>query len=167
MKCIKLSLTVMVLFLTVLMTSAIAYGEDGAKVKNSSFGIGLGIPYGGIGVNFETGKSFAFTAGAGIFPSEKNSAFGWSAGARFYLSKPTQDTRLRISCLYGTVAFVAKQGLSGTITKIEDTVTGFAPGIGIKGEHWDFDLIFPVGYEIPKGYKDQSTGIKISIGYRW
>lgn len=67
-------------------------------------GPGLGIPYGGLGVNYEYQKSSVVAPflGAGITPYD----LGWSIGCRVYYPGTHGRLRGRLSALYGTTTIL-------------------------------------------------------------
>lgn len=146
-----------------------------SKIKDYDFGVGIGIPYGGIGANVEVGKGAVFTAGLGVMPftdaSTRNTQIGWSTGLKYYFKKEiSSGIKLRASLLYGTVAYTQKDYVNTTTggnVKEYELKTGIAPGIGVRGQNWDFDISYPIGYEIPDGVMLRGGKIKLSFGFRF
>ncbi|MFH0801763.1 MAG: hypothetical protein V2A78_05180 [bacterium] len=143
------------------------------KVRTSEFGIGIGIPYGGIGLNAEVGSKFVFTAGLGIVPfsdaSDRNTQMGWCTGIKYYLTEPVSGLKLRTGLLWGSVAYSDRQtkDASGANRKAYDLLTGFAPIIGLRGENWDFDVAFPLAYSVPDNANLSSGRVMFSFGFRF
>ena len=116
--------------------------------RNIRIGIGVGIPYGVIGANFEIDPNdyLGLTAGLGISPVSADP--GWVFGGRFYLSEREATTRFRLTLLHGIVGFVTNE-TSSDKTGYEKAIVGNALGIGLnyepEGSKWscDFDLMFP------------------------
>lgn len=168
------SLKVISLFLILfLLFTCMSFAKS--KAKDYDYGIGIGIPYGGIGANVEAGKDTVFTAGLGIMPfsdaSTRNTQIGWSTGVRYYFKEPIGvGIKWRVSFLYGTVAYTEKtyanQTTGGTEHEYE-LRTGFAPMVGVRGENWDFDVAYPIGYDVPSGVAERGGKIKVSFGFRF
>ncbi len=131
------------------------------------FGTGIGLPYGGLGVNYELGVCdyFAPVIGLGIIPDN----VGWNAGARLYYPGREAKLRARLTALYGTNAVIEREYSSEDY----DAETGLSGGIGINwrfARHWAFDAdLFVVDQDIPNGYKEEGSDVKISLGcsFRW
>ncbi|MDD5258375.1 MAG: hypothetical protein PHD29_00185 [bacterium] len=131
-------------------------------------GLGFGIPYGVLGVNFEIGLNdlLSLCAGIGIYPSGNDVdnfgdlEIGYSVGGRIYFAPRKSHFRPRINLLRGTVA----------INKSSDSfIEGFAPGLGFDWKvsrklGMDFDLLYPI-YDQPKGTHQEGGAVKISIGF--
>ncbi len=176
MKNIKTSVIAIFLFV-IILNPLFADGnvsEFGSRFKEFDFGIGIGIPYGGLGANVEAGKDTAFTAGLGVVPlpdaSNGTMQIGWSTGIKTYFKEIQPGVRLRAGILWGTVAISSKtttNALTGTISKDLQLQRGFAPIVGLRGENWDFDVAFPFGYTIPDGASETGGNIKFSFGFRF
>lgn len=175
MKLFKVVSLILVVFFV--LSCAVFAASSKSKVKDYDFGVGIGIPYGGIGANVEVGKDkdTVFTAGLGFMPfndaSSKNTQIGWSTGLRYYFNKPiTTGIKWRASLLYGTVAYTenvyTNQTTGGTVREYE-LRTGFAPMVGVKGQNWDLDVAYPIGYQVPAGVMERGGKIKVSFGFRF
>ncbi len=151
-------------FLFTLTFSAPAYSNQLEHV----IGWGLGVPYGGIGANYELSVNdyFAPTVGLGLLPEN----IGWNVGARLYY--PGRDAKLRgrVTALYGTNTLLKR-----TIWGKEeyDTDTGLTGGIGINwrfGDHWAFDAdLLALDHDTKPGYENNDSTLKGSLGFsrRW
>lgn len=131
-------------------------------------GGGIGLPYGGIGANYELGINdyFAPVVGLGLFPEN----IGWNAGARLYYPGRDAKFRGRLTALYGTNT-VLERTVSGN--KEYDTDTGLSAGLGINwrfGDRWAFDAdVFLVDHDTPPGYTKEGSDVKGALGFsfRW
>jgi len=148
-------------------------------VDNMGFAVGLGIPYGGVGINIsrDITEKVELTGGFGVF--------GWAAGARFYPSK--EISNLRFSGIYGTntIVMVDKCGYAGNssfCTTEFKHYEGLNLGIGFgprgNDNGWNIDVILILtrgnfnsdrddmeaeGYEVDS----DDAPIKLSGGYTW
>lgn len=151
-------------FLFTFVFSAPAYSNQLEHV----IGGGIGLPYGGIGANYELGINdyFAPIVGLGLLPED----IGWNVGARLYYPGRDAKFRGRLTALYGTNTLLERT-VAGE--REYDTDTGLSGGIGINwrfGDHWAFDAdVFVVDYDIPVGYEEQGSDVKGSLGFsrRW
>lgn len=85
--------------LSVYAISAFEKGES----NKLSIGLGLGVPYGGLGGNFEVERNrFAISGGLGY----DLAGLGWAVGVKAYLNELTKTFRLRASCFYGITSVV-------------------------------------------------------------
>lgn len=158
---------------------------------NTSIGLGLGIPYGGLGVNVAHGITdqleFSGALGAGF------DDLGWSIGGRYFFTPSSQgDSGFRASLLYGTNGYVevwectthysSSFSYSGTCETEYKSFEGLNLGLGWghrAGESgWNIDLIViltsGMDDEIDrledKGIKVEEEGssrLKLSFGYLW
>lgn len=157
------SIFIILLFLVVTFFSTPAFC---AKFEHV-FGAGVGLPYGGLGVNYEFGVCdyFAPVFGLGLVPDN----VGWNAGARLYYPGRESTFRARLTALYGTNTIIERADSDEEY----DTETGLSGGIGINwrfAQHWAFDAdLFFVDQDIPDGYEKEGSDIKISLGcsFRW
>jgi hypothetical protein len=142
----------------VALPAVAADGSDSKSKVRASVGLGLGIPYGVLGVNGDVGVGpVELTAGLGLL--------GWNVGARLYPSlkydKKGSPTGVRFSAFYG-------------VNTILDTYddwelrTGLTVGVGARFGPFDIDLLFPFS-DIPDGYERASfdTPVKLSVGFRF
>jgi hypothetical protein len=156
--------TGMVFFMATGLGLAPAQGDSLEHV----LGLGFGLPYGGIGVNYELGLTeyVAPTLGVGFVPD----TFGWNMGVRGYYPGRDYFVRGRVTLLYGTNVILEEEGMSGND---KDTETGFSLGFGVDwrfGERWGAggDL-FWADTDVPPGYDKVDNDIFISMGlyYLW
>ena len=146
---------------SLLLIQANSFAED------LSFGVGFGIPYGGlIGVNanYKLTKALDLTAGAG---------YGFGAGIKYYPLKSIQE--FRITTFYGT-----NTSLTNAATDEKEKYSGLNLGIGYGSlkSGWDTDLIYIVTSDadnevdklrtqsIPVNDYNENS-VKISFGYHW
>lgn len=154
----KLLISGLLLLLVVIGFSTITLGAT--SESNIFIGPGAGIPYGGIGGNFEIGFSdyFAVCCGLGINPGGVDATFG----TRIYLAGKDSRVRPRLGYYRGVVGYVdylwdyenidGSAAGFGLLIKINDRV-------GIDGEviyilDWDYD-------------GDPDSRYKISVGARF
>lgn len=157
---------------------------DSSNPGSGSIGLGLGIPYGGQGLNYThtVTSKVDLTAGVGA-----NFGLGWVVGSRFY--PQGNNSGLRLSALYGTNGVIVIDGcgkVRNSPGACEDRVNNYhglnlAVGWGQRGDKsgWDGDIIFIVssGIDAAKDkliedsngkITDRSSGkIKIAFGYHW
>jgi hypothetical protein len=132
------------------------------------FGYGIGLPYGGVGGNYEAGISdyFAPLIAIGFLPDN----IGWNLGARLYYPGRDAKFRGRLTALYGTNTLVEKAYWWDTEY---ETANGFSGGLGFNwrfAKHWAFDAdLFAVDQDVPSGYTEEGPDLKISLGFssRW
>jgi len=136
-----------------------------AEKKMNRVGVGYGIPYGGLGVNYEFSPVDCFSLDAGVGATSGDP--GWSVGTRVYFVTQEKTFRPRISVSYGTVALLE----SATGKWKNDN--GLSSGLGFQwvfGEkkEWsvDFDLLY-LFYDMPAGYEEDwdSGNVKFTIGF--
>jgi hypothetical protein len=136
--CIKGEVLVKNLFCVLVICSALMLSTTaGAAQMEQVVGIGLGLPYGRFGVNYEHGLSdwFAPTAGIGRLHDDAY----WNIGGR--LNYPGRDAKLRgrLTALYGTDATLHRE-FGGT-----KALKGFSGGIGID---WRYSKNWGIGADI-------------------
>jgi hypothetical protein len=148
--------------------------------STGSIGLGMGVPYGGIGINGEIAiyKYFSLSGGIG---STGIAGSGYSAGGKVYFTSAESKWRPRISADYGINSAISVTG----ITEISEKFEGITLGIGFLhtlGENrrsgFDFDVLYLATCgnfysrwdEIKKSFSNISEPylgrVKISIGYR-
>ena len=138
--------------------SAIVAAEAAEGVSETSWGAGLGIPYGVLGVNVESGAQTRLSVGVGAALV----GLGWNVGVKHYLSDPpTEDTGSASLCLYyGTNAIIVQPGP-------DELLEGFTVGFGWTAGHFDIAMLWPLGVDIPEGAEEEGAPVKLSIGYRF
>ena len=112
----------------IVLTLFIAVPDFSAAEERTQVGLGIGIPYGGIGGNVEHHviDHLAFTGGAGYVPDN----FAWNVGARIYFVGLKKKFRPRFSILYGVNDVVDLKERS------HDTFEGFTLGLGFEHRYW-------------------------------
>jgi hypothetical protein len=180
MKNIKVCI-VLCLFLNVLQLMA----QDSIKVAppldKTTIGIGMGLDYGGVGVNFLTypGKRLGLFMGGGYAIA----AFGINAGIkyRFIANKPTSKMNPYILAIYGYNAAIAVL----KATQYNKLFYGPSIGFGLdfrpnyqKRGYWTLAILVPFrGSEVDTymddlktqhgvEFKNSLTPIMMSFGYR-
>jgi len=124
-------------------------------------GVGVGIPYGGIGVNLEIKLNdyFALTTGIG---SMKN-YLSLIGGVKVYMFSAGHYFRPRISVYYGNIGVIAN--------KVSDGLSGSAFGVGFDrkiSNSWSIDFdVLKTFYSVPKGVLIEGGDTKISAGINY
>ena len=131
-------------------------------------GVGLGVPYGGIGMNVEMQGSSQLAPTAGIGSMVLGgTGLGWNVGTRYYL-KPSAGEKhrgSRITLLFGTNAFAKSDRSFLSLTSEYKTMTGITLGFGTQGKSWNFDLLFELPTSsVPAGYTKSTGSIDLSFG---
>ncbi len=161
----------------------------------NSIGLGIGMQYGGAGLNVDitVSEPLVLTFGFGTWPIVEES--GYAIGLRYYFADKMKNFRPRISYLYGINSYMYTEstyysswtGYSETETLSQllvgsDICIGFELVFGTEKRHAiDFDLAYVVGFmenfdkQIQEwedqGYEvydiQEGVPIDISIGYRF
>ena len=143
--------------LMLLVAVCAAYAQEPAPYR---IGVGLGIPYGVVGVNAEmnTDAKIVPTLGLGY-------AFGvgWFAGGRYYLND-------RMEGKHEGPRFTLGYGVTTVLLNWDDTATSIAGlvfGFGTQGKNWNVDLMISPAATVPAGYTRQGGlgGVGLSFGY--
>lgn len=130
---------------------------EGDPAPSPNWGVGVGIPYGVIGVNVEAGDQTRLSAGVGF-----STEFSWNIGAKHYFSEPVVGRgSASISVYYGTNALFTGGRLD------DQTETGFSAGLGWTSGHFDIGAIYCNIGDIPAGYTQKGGNVKFYIGYRF
>ena len=109
----------------------------------SAIGLGLGLPYGGIGLNFTTYAADNFGLFGGI--GYQFAGVGYNFGMiKDFLS--SGQAQLYLTAMYGSNASIVVEGAS----EFNKVYTGFTTGMGVKinsrrteGNYWNFGLLLP------------------------
>ena len=159
------------------LTSPQVTDEVGSEV---SAGLGLGIPYGFLGGNVAVNLGDKVDLSAGLGAGLDTA---YSFGVRFF---PKETSKLRVSVLYGTNAYLEESTCDGDYYEYSceldyEGYQGLNIGIGAgprAGERgWNFDALFILttglddevdrleeqGYDVEADRK----GIQIAVGYQW
>jgi hypothetical protein len=131
-------------------------------------GVGVGIPYGGFGLNL----SYRFNdwvEASGGYGTRRNGFEGWAIGGRIYPFAGLTRFRPRLAAFYGVVGTVTSN--NGTsINKTIDVFEGFALGGGFEWKFarrhsLDFDIFYTIG-EPPEKYQTSGNRHRVvSLGY--
>ncbi len=148
-------------------------GEGERSPSFLQLGFGMGIPYGGVGVNLEfspllpgnLGQSVHRYSSLLIGSGFSSAGSAYSIGLRIYPSGKERSYRPRIGFHYGTVAMYEWWG--GDSSNIE----GIAMSAGLLykfNEHWavDGDLVY-IANAFGWDQDDLDSLIKISVGIRF
>lgn len=139
-----------------------------ANTHENVFGFGFGLPYGGLGVNYECSFNDYLVPLVGIGTLPDN--IGWNVGVRLYYPDREAQFRGRITALYGINTLLENRSSAGSDYETE---TGISAGIGVNwrfGRSWAFDAdLFLVNSDVPAGYEEKGSDVKIALGfnYRW
>lgn len=147
--------------------------------KTGSLGVGLGMPYGILGINGEyvIYNNVALTAGVGTTMGIE-AGIGYNIGIKYYLKDIGKTWRPRISAYYGTNGFIELD------FSTEEVFNGLTLGIGQqwmwgdrKRHGLDLDILYIVTSGVydrideleNEGYEkiEESGRVKLSIGYRY
>lgn len=154
--------------LVVALLAPLVFTASSARAEGPvRLGVGLGIPYGVIGLNVEVGAGdhVGLTAGVGhtVF-----AGVGWCVGGRGYLFSADRKLRPRLGAYFGT-AFVQAD--------LEKKKAGLAVGpgahlrLGKSGKHGlEADLLLiatPSTSSVEDEWGGESVGVpvKLSLGY--
>jgi hypothetical protein len=151
-------LLVAVLAVTCAASGALAW--DGTSSKG--WGAGLGIPYGGVGVNYEAGAQTRLSVGLGWMEN-----LGWNVGVKHYFGQPPAAKKgsASISVYYGTVGILRRINLNSG-SESDETLQGFSVAVGWTAGHFDIGLIKPF-FSIPEGAEEVGPSVKLYVGYRF
>ena len=177
MKCTIVITTVIFLLLpSVVWTQETS--PDTSLLKKNSFGLGLGIPYGILGVNVDINAASNLNLSAGVGTTIL-AGIGYNVGLKYFFTPIEKTFRPRVSAYYGINSMVLKEYGSGKEDEGE-VYTGLSIGIGAqwmwgedKSKGLDFDIIYiaTTGFDVEElkkeGFAVEEYGkVKISIGYR-
>lgn len=155
-------ITWLLLLLVTLMAvqaPGISWGDESVLPANqTNLGVGLGIPYGVVGLNLESGGQTRFSGGLGWGISE----VGWNVGVKHYL-RPLSEGRGSASfgVYYGTNTYLDRWGGD------DELLTGFSVGLGWTSGHFDIGAIVPFGADVPADAEEQGSAVKLYLGYRF
>jgi len=172
-----------ILMLAIVCTlPALSFGQEFVMErptpKKNSVGLGLGIPYGGVGVNLNVNlvSNLYFTAGVG---TTVLASAAYCVGVKYFFTPAPRSFRPRASAYYGITTIVEKQYPQGKTE--DDTYAGIVLG---RGSQWmwgqsrsngfDFDLLYIAQSNFDpdelraEGFipAREPGDFKISIGYR-
>ncbi len=152
-----------------------------------SVGLGLGIPYGFMGMNMDyyLNQYAALTAGVG---STNIAGIGFSVGTKYYFVDDTKSFRPRLTAMAGINGALKKEIFDNEVTGssedlIKETFPGVSLGLGALitwGENKQQGLDFDVFYICSSGIYDRISNLRdhgydikkpgrisISFGYRY
>ena len=138
---------VFVFFFMLIIFSGYSQDDDGhlsSKKGETSFGIGMGLPYGGFGMRLGTNLADEFNLFGGI--GYQISGVGFNIGLRKEFASSSM-TQFYLLGMFGTNSVIKVVGLS----EYDKVYTGATFGMGIKinstrkeGNYWDIGLLVPV-----------------------
>jgi hypothetical protein len=160
-----------------LLLSLSVHAQDAAptreKFKENTIGVGVGIPYGVIGVNIDINVAPNLNLTGGI--GSAIVGLGYNFGAKYFFSDVSHSFRPRVLAVYGTNSMLQVTNASS----YNKAYTGLSLGAGVQSM-WnetsgvDIDLMFiaTTGLDVNDLKKigitaDEPAKIKISIGYRY
>jgi hypothetical protein len=137
-------------------------------MADTSFGTGIGIPYGVNGLNLDINIiwNLDLSLGLGIEPQAGVTAY--NIGGLLYLVSKENTFRPRLSYYYGTNMIVGNEWTNYKDYKGVTLGVGASAYFGHSHKNGlDFDLLYILSNEahVPNS-TDDTNGIKISIGYR-
>lgn len=150
----------MIVFLAALCVSfsALAFAQDEEGAPKGVGRLGLGIPYGGFGINYEHpfNDMISLQGALGYLGGA-----GWSAGAKVYAMKNTgRNIRLYLSALYGTTTIVD----TGKTNSNWELKTGTAVGLGFGKRSWQVEFLY-VPTKVPAGMEQVGGNVKLGVGW--
>jgi len=154
--------------------------------KTGSIGVGIGVPYGVIGINGEVAvhPNFSLSAGVG---TTIYAGVGYAVGTRAYLNPAEKMWRPRVSVHYGINSVIAvTDNASGLSSGSGEKFSGLTLGIGtlaMFGERrkngFDFEIVYlattggmqdKINEMNASGYYehiDMPGRIRVMLGYRF
>lgn len=138
--------------------------EKRRPMEGIGFGLGIGLPYGGLGGNVEAVVNKYLSLSLGLGYMGGSAGPGWAGGVKVYPLGRDMTISPRLSAYYGTVAILERSDGH------KDLDTGMVYGIGA---HWrtnpnigiDADVLY-VDYDLPPGFVSKEGGdIALTIGY--
>jgi hypothetical protein len=133
------------------------------KAEGNSIGLGLGIPYGILGINVDVNLISNIDASFGI-GSTIYEHVGFEGGLKYYLASSEDALRPRVSWFYGTnniVYFDLNEDL-------DENYSGMALGFGMRffpeTSHYGLDI--DVFYLATTNYRKQIPNAALSLGFR-
>lgn len=147
-------------------------------IKKSSIGVGIGIPYGIVGTNFDINVApnvnFSMGIGTTIF-----AGMGYNFGAKVFLVSPESNFRPRLSAYYGINSMIVPETGFG-LSDDGKSYSGLSVGFGAqwmwgssKSNGLDFDFVYIASsnWDLKEWRKsgyvvDEPGKLKISVGYR-
>ena len=132
------------LCLFICFTSQAQKDHLSSKAGSTTFGLGIGLPYGGFGARLGTNVADELNLFAGV--GSMLAGVGYNIGIRKDFASDAA-TQFYLMGMYGTNAAIKISGLS----ELDEVFTGPSFGLGIKinsreneGNYWDVGLILPV-----------------------
>ena len=145
------------------------------SIKENSFGIGLGIPYGILGANADINAmpNFYFSLGLGYTLLD---GIGWNVGCKYFFIPPGKSFRPRVSLSYGINTIIESIYIGGGGNSSVDSYSGLNLGLGFQlmwGSSQSSGIDFDIVYILTSSYSTEDLGgaeepgkLKFSIGYR-
>lgn len=131
-----------------------------------SVGAGLGVPYGGWGVNLEMNVLPIISVSGGL-GTTIFAGVGWSVGARGYFRTPGPVWRPRVSAFYGINAIYAED-FSDPSNRAYPGLTAGVGQIFLWQRHgFDLDLMYIVNSQYDDIHGGDYVKIKVNVGYRF
>lgn len=132
----------------IVLSFNIALSQDlhlSSQKKESSFGIGGGLPYGGFGVRFGTNVANSLNLFGGL--GYQLAGVGYNIGLLKDF-KSSSMAQFYLTGMYGTNAAIKVKGLED---EYNDVYAGPSFGLGVKinsiqkeGNYWDLGILIPV-----------------------
>jgi hypothetical protein len=173
------------LMVAVLVVTSTAVAQDletsPQTFKKNSIGVGVGIPYGVLGSNWDINIAPNLNVSGG-FGTTVFAGMGYNFGLKYFLRSVEHKFRPRVSGYYGVNSMIVVQNQFG-ITDDGTSYAGLSLGFGAqwmwgssRTSGLDFDLMYILtrgGFDdalsdlTTRGYEVSDPGkIKVSVGYR-
>lgn len=176
-----------------LMLAAVASAQETAQKERSSIAIGLGVPYGVLGVNVDIGVAPRLALSGGVGTTVL-AGMGYNFGAKYFLASQESSFRPLVGAYYGTNALAEVQstsqyddpyykGASGAksaawSSNTPDDFTSFSGLSLMLGAQWMWGasrtsgldlgvvLIASTGLDAEQLGVEEPGRVKIALGYR-
>ncbi len=154
---------IQICFILILPIFVLAAGAKANEFEHN-LGIGIGLPYGGWGLNYEFGATDYFAPTFGIGERRDTQ---WNVGFRLYYPGKSAKFRFRTTFLYGSNTIIKREYPNGRSEYEAREGASAGPGFNWRfGEKWGFDFdFFIVDSDIPDGYEEKSSGNIIALGF--
>jgi len=157
-------------------TALAELAEGGTKTyQTRSWGVGVGIPYGGVGIRGELGlvSGFSLTGGLGysLWPSAvyQSSIMAATLGLVWYPPETTSTFRPRLGMFVGENQSRRVYIVEGE-TQVAETGLSLLTGVGVRlsrRSSFDIDLLYAFQNKKTRASGKHSSVWQIAIGYRW
>ena len=175
-----------ILILFILLVSISLNGQEittskPSRIDKSTFGVGVGLDYGGLGINFTTSLHTNVAVFGGIGYSISDLGFNFGLKARMMSKvKPSRVTPYGM-LMYGRNTFVKIDGASGLNKSFKGISFGFGTDFSFKPRkngYWSVGFAIPIRNSEVDSYirylknyqrvtfKDESAPFTFTLGYK-